>query len=89
MDPRLCILGLGEGIDGMPGVTKAVLRCLFQARKLIAQRWKAKKPSTVREWVSIVTEMIWREKTVYTRRRNIKDFKKVWGPWLERMGYPM
>lgn len=27
MDPRLCILGLGEMIDGVVGVTKVVVRC--------------------------------------------------------------
>lgn len=51
MDPRLCILGVGEGIDGGAEVTKVVLRCLFQARKLIAQRWQSVKPPSVKDWV--------------------------------------
>ena len=44
MNPRLCILGLGEEISRMTSTSKAVLRCLFQARKLIAQRWQAGNP---------------------------------------------
>lgn len=39
LDVKLCVLGLVEG-EANPGNTQvATLRCLFQAKKLIAQRW--------------------------------------------------
>lgn len=53
------------------------------------QRWQAEKPPSARDWVSIVTETIWREKIVYTKRRNFKEFEKMWETWMEKMGYPM
>ena len=89
MNPRLCILGLGEEISRMTSTSKAVLRCLFQARKLIAQRWQAGNPPSVKEWVNVVTETIWKEKVVYTKRGNIREFGKMWNPWLEEMRYPV
>lgn len=89
MDPKLCILGVGEGIGRGNVKTKVVLRCLFQARKLIAQRWQAEKPPSKEDWIRTVTETVWKEKVVYARRRNMREFKKIWKPWLEELGYPM
>ena len=89
MDPRTCILGLWEERNRAASTIKAILRCLFQATKLIAQRLQAENPSSVREWVNAVTETIWKEKVVYTKRRNIRVFDKIWNPWLEKMGNHM
>lgn len=41
LDPKLCIMGY------------MVLRCLFKAWKLIAQKWLALDPPTSIEWVKI------------------------------------
>ena len=48
-----------------------------------AQRWQAENPPSVKEWVNVVTETIWKEKVVYTKRRNIREFGKMWNLWLE------
>lgn len=89
MDPKLCILGVGESIGKGKTKTKIVQRCLFQARKLIAQRWQARTPPLKDEWIKTVIETMWKEKAVYIKRRNLKEFKKLWRPWLVEMGYPM
>ena len=60
---------------------------LFQARKLIAQRWQAVNPPTISEWTNAVTATVWKEKAVYAKRRNIKEFDQIWKPWLLRIGY--
>ena len=82
MDPRTCILGIWE-----ESTIKAAIRCLFQARKLIAQRWQAVNPPTISEWTNVVTATVWKEKAVYAKRGNIKEFDKIWKPWLLRIGY--
>lgn len=87
MHPKLCIMGVGERLGNIKN--KVVLRCLFQAKKLIAQRWQAEKPPSKEDWFKTVTETIWKEKVVYARRGNLKEFKKIWLPWLEEVGYPM
>lgn len=49
IDVRLCILGYR--VWGVEEVTlkTAVLRCLYQARKLITQRWQSVSPPTAEE----------------------------------------
>lgn len=43
-EAKACLLGSLEEDRVPPGTTVAVLRCLFQARKLIAQKWQAQTP---------------------------------------------
>lgn len=74
MDPKLCILGVGVSLGRGNIKFKAVLRCLFQARKVIAQRWQAEKPPSKDDWFRTVSETVWKEKVVYARRGNIKEF---------------
>lgn len=44
MDPRLCVLGYRRVPGGGKSTTVAVVRCLFRAQKLIAQRWQSESP---------------------------------------------
>lgn len=86
-DVRLCELGFVEG-EGNPGCTQvAILRCLFQARKLIAQRWQSVLPPSSREWESDMNETIWKEKSVYVRQNSIKKYEEIWKPWWDVKGY--
>lgn len=88
MEPKLCVLGYREKFREGVSTTVAVLRCLFQARKLIAQRWQSRRPPSVSEWIHTINEVIWKEKVVYIKRGNLREFEKMWGPWLDKMGYP-
>lgn len=47
-----------------------------------------KNPPTVCEWIHNVNEVTWKEKVVYIKRGNLKEFEKMWKPWLEEMGCP-
>lgn len=63
MEVMLCVLGWMEGV-GKPGNTQlAVLRCLFQARRLIAQRWQSSTPPSSREWKQCMNKVILKERT--------------------------
>lgn len=66
LDPKFYILGyVNEGTLSY-NTQIAVLRCLFQDSKLIAQRWLALDPPTSIEWVKIVKITVRSEKFVYT-----------------------
>lgn len=62
-----------------------VLRCLFQARELIAQRWLVPDPPTNIEWVKIAKNTVTSENFVYKKRR-FRKFEKIWGPWVDTLG---
>lgn len=86
LNARLCVLSHAEG-KGAPGNTQiAVLRCLFQARKLIAHRWQSVMPPTCGERVKVIKETSWKEKFIYIKRGNLKQFEKIWKLWLDVKG---
>lgn len=65
MEATTCLLGLMEE-NGMSGDTQtAIIRCLFQSRKLIAQKWQTKDPPTVVEWMKVVKDTIGKEIDIY------------------------
>ena len=72
-----------------PGAMESVLRCLFQARKLIAQRWQAHAPPSVENWVETINALIWCERVAFIKQGNYGRFRRVWGPWLREMGFPL
>lgn len=86
---KTCLLGNMEECRVPTGTTEVVLRCLFQARKLIAQKWQAQCPSAGEEWVETVNVTVWREKVVLTRCGSYKKFVTIWRPWLDGMGCPL
>lgn len=86
MEAKVCILGLtGENI-GSNDIRIAVGRCLYQARKLIAQAWLSATPPTPEEWTEVMNKLVWMEKTTYIRRGSYGEFVKIWRPWLAWMG---
>lgn len=89
MEAKLCVLGYREKSSEGVSTTIVVIRCLFQARKLIVQRWQLRRPPSVSEWTHTINEIIWKEKVVYTKRGNLREFEKMWRPWLDKMGYPL
>lgn len=74
LDPKLCILGVGGNLGNGRDKTKAVRRCLYQARKGITKRWQAEKPPSVNDWRRAVSETIGKERTVFVRAGNLKEF---------------
>lgn len=85
-EAKECILGY-RGIQGeRKSTTLAILRGLFQARKTITLRWQSKEPPIVRDQIVILKETLCRERTEYIKRGNLKDFDKMWRPWLEKVG---
>lgn len=73
MEPKLCILGVGEDMTTGTCKSTIVQRCLFQARKLIAQRWQARTPPQIDEWCKTVTKTMWKEKAVYIKKEEPKS----------------
>lgn len=50
LETMLCVLGWIEGEGKLGDAQLAILRCLFQARKLIAQKWQSTISPSSREW---------------------------------------
>ena len=88
-EATLCVLGYRREREEKKTTTVALLRCLFQARKLIMTRWQAITPPAIREWFGAVNETICKERAVYTKRGDLKEFEEMWRPWLEKMGAPL
>lgn len=84
MDAVLCILGYRKEWGERNSTTIAILRCLFQARKIIATRRQSRAPPTVRDWIGVMNETTCKERAVYTKRGNLKEFDKMWRLWLEK-----
>lgn len=85
-EARVCILGLlGESVE-CNNKKIAIGRCLYQARKLIAQSWLSSMPPTIKDWLRTVDKLVWTEKTVYIRRSSYDKFTKIWNSWLEWSG---
>ena len=85
-EARTCLLGDAEEHRIPAGALESVLRCLFQARKLIAQRWQAHVPPTVENWVENINALIWCERVAFIKQGNYNRFRRVWEPWLTEMG---
>lgn len=61
-EARVCILGLmGENM-GCNNKKIAIARCLYQARKLIAQSWLSTTPPITEDWLRTVDKLVWTEK---------------------------
>lgn len=78
MEARTCLLSLFEKNDMLKDTQTAIIRCLFQGRKIIARKWQAKEPPTVGEWRREVKDMIIKEEFWYRRRGNLKKHKSIW-----------
>lgn len=89
LEPRVCVLGHIEEEIGTIGTIPVIARCLYQARKSIAQSWQSMKPPTPEEWVMTINMLVWKEKVTFTRRGNYSKFVKLWKPWLQRMECPL
>lgn len=88
LDSKTCVLGhVGDGLRDR-STAVAVARCLFQARKLIAQLWQSKTPPTSEDWIGIVNSTVWSERTFYTRAGNYNKFVRLWNPWVQAMPCP-
>lgn len=83
IEDKTCVFGLIErkGFSGDMRTEKT--RCLFQARKLIAQKWQAKVTPTVEEWMKVMKYTIWKEKCIYSKRGDNKKYERFWKLWLE------
>lgn len=81
---KLCVLGYREKLGEGQSVTVAILRCLFQARKLIALKWQSRKPPAVSKWINTINETELKEKLTYIKRGNLREFEKMWRVWQVR-----
>lgn len=52
LEAKYCLLGLAEGVGNPDNTQTTVLRCLYQARKLIALRWQSALPPSGSEWMN-------------------------------------
>lgn len=57
-DPGLCILNIMEESSFSKNIYDTIVRSLFQASKLIAQKWISIYPPTVEEWRTQIKETI-------------------------------
>lgn len=88
MEAELYILGYRKELEEKKSTTVAILRCLFQARKIIAMRWQLRTPPVVRDWISAINETICKEKAAYIKRGYLKEYNRMWMPWVEKNGIP-
>ena len=79
-ESKICLLGSIEENRVPASSLEVVLRCLFQARKLIALRWQAQIPPTAKSWVETINTMIWSERVTLTRQGNYRKFVRMWKP---------
>lgn len=84
----VCILGYRWVQGERKSTTLVILRCLFQARKMIALRWQSKEPQTVKDWIATLIETLCRERIEYIKRGNFQEFDRMWSPWLEKVVCP-
>lgn len=82
---KSCVLGLiRQNIEYRP-IDIAIIRCLYQARKLIAKAWLSALPPTPEEWVRTMNSVVRTEKTIYIRRGSYKKFSRIWELWCQGM----
>lgn len=60
----------------------AIIRILYQDRKIIAYHWIDVRPPKINELVDRINSLIQLEKYVYQKRGAIKKFEGVWFSWL-------
>lgn len=84
LEPMLCVLGWIEGEGKLGDTQLAILRCLFQARRLIAQKWQFTIPPSSREWEQVMNVVMLKERTSYIRQGALKKFNKIWEMWGEK-----
>lgn len=89
LDPRTCVLGHVTNRLRDRSTAVAVARCLFQARKLIAQSWQSRTPPTPEDWTGTVNSTVWSERTFYTRSGNYNKFVRLWNLWIQTMPCPL
>lgn len=75
------MLGYMEFQGALSLIQIALLRCLYQARKLIAQKLMSSLPPTHTEWLRIVNNI--REKIAHVRKGYAGKFEKIWKLWNE------
>lgn len=85
LEAKTCVLGLIRQNIGNGHRVTAVIRCLYQARKLIAQSWLSAAPPTSGDWVRTMNTLVRIERTTYTRRGSYKKFTKIWELWIQGM----
>ncbi|PIO12292.1 hypothetical protein AB205_0045360 [Aquarana catesbeiana] len=84
MEARTCLMSLMEKNGMLKDTQTAIIRCLFQGKKLIARKWQAKDPLTMAEWMKEVKDMIMKEKLWYGKIGSMKKYKSIWKLWLEQ-----
>lgn len=86
LEAKHCLLGLVEGV-GIPGGWQvAVMRCLFQARNLIARRWQSVLPLSSEEWLNSMNVIILKEKAVHIKQGALRKYEMFWKSWWEARG---
>lgn len=84
LDPNLCLLNIMEEPNISKHTHTAMTRGLFQARKLIAQKWiSIYPPPTVEEWRTQIKETIIKEEFIYTHGGSQDKFDAIWKSWVE------
>ena len=86
VDPKPCLLGIIDDMSLDDNSRQAILRALFQARRLILRHWKAVDPPTLKEWITQMGDTIRMERYVYQHRGCSRKFEQVWAPWLDSPG---
>lgn len=89
LEAKICVLGLVRGNLRNDSIITATARCLYQARKLIAQLWLSAVPPTPEEWVRTIDALGRTEKTIYIRRGSYTKFAKIWKLWLQGTNDPL
>lgn len=89
LEAKVCVLGLVKQNLGNGSIVIAVVRCLYQARKLIAQSWLSVVPPTPEDWVRTIDALVRTEKIIHTRRGSYRKYVKIWKLWLQGMNNPL
>lgn len=78
-----------EQVGILNGNYITILRSLFQARKLIAQKWISVHAPTVEEWRIQIRENLLKEKYVFMHRDCLGTFESIWRRGLVDFGPDM
>lgn len=89
LEPKKCLLGLEEGEGKLGNIQVAAMRCLLQARILIARRWQSALPLSSEEWKNCMNGIILKEKAVYIKQGAPRKYDMIWKPWWEARGIHM
>lgn len=86
VDTGICLLNIIEESSFSECVYVIIARILFQAWKLIAQKWISIYPPTVEEWRIQKKEAMLKEKFIFLHRACQGKFEAIWRRWLEVLG---